>query len=75
MFYVIILGIKLIKTLTKIDNTVDEINNKVSSLEGVFNVVEKTGSFVDGVSDKFIMLVSSFIEKIVKKRKGRDDYE
>lgn len=71
----IIAGIKLIKTLSKIDCTIDEVNEKLTKVDGVFNVVEKTGTFVDKISDKAIMLLSSLIGKFINKKKGNDDYE
>ena len=71
----IILAIRFIKTLSKVDKTVDEISDKISKVDGVFNVVEKTGNFVDGVSDKFIMLISGIVGKLLNRKKGNDDDE
>mgnify|MGYP007122122763 CR=1 FL=1 len=71
----IIVGIKLIKTLTKLDNTLDVIDDKLTKTDGVFNIVEKTGSFANEISDKAVVLASSLISKFIKRKKGNDDDE
>ena len=38
----IILGIKLIITMNKIEDVVDDINKKVKSLNGLFSIVDAT---------------------------------
>ena len=38
----IILGIKLIITMNKIENVVDDINTKDKSLNGLFSVIDMT---------------------------------
>ena len=38
----IILGVKLIITMNKIENVVDDINTKVKTLDGFFSVIDFT---------------------------------
>ena len=73
----IILGIKLIMTIDKINVLIDEVKEKVDSLNNLFR-------FINGISDKFALLSSkmtdsvlSLISRIGNKilRKGEDDYE
>ena len=73
----IILGIKLIITIDKINVLIDEVKEKVDSLNNLFR-------FINGISDKFALLSSkmtdsvlSLISRIGNKilRKGEDDYE
>lgn len=71
----IIVGIKLIKTLSRVDKTLDVIDDKLSKTDGVFNIVEKTSSFADEISDKAAVLASSLISKFIKRKKGIDEDE
>lgn len=71
----IIIGIKLIKTLSKVDKTLEVIDEKLTKTDGVFNIVEKTGTFADDISDKVIMLLTNLVGKFINKRKGNDDDE
>ncbi|MBQ9013629.1 MAG: hypothetical protein IJ094_08780 [Bacilli bacterium] len=71
----IIVGIKLIKTLSKFDKTLDVIEDKLTKTDGVFNIVEKTGSFANEISDKAVLLASNLISKFIKRKKGIDEDE
>lgn len=73
----IILGIKLIITIDKINRVVDDLEDKVASLNGVFRVI-------NGISDKFSLISSKIIDTVVslisrignkKNREDEDDYE
>ncbi len=73
----IVLGIKLIITIDKVNAVVDDITEKVSSLNNFFKVIS-------GISDKFALFSSklsdtvlSFISRIGNSRKGKeeDEYE
>ena len=70
----IVLGIKLIITMNKIDGVVDDINKKLSSLNGFFSVVDFTTDKLAMVSDKFIDGITSLIRKIFN-RKKEEEYE
>lgn len=65
----IILGIKLIITMNKIDNVVDDISGKVSSLNGFFSVIDFTTDKLSLISDKVVDSATSLINKIFKNRK------
>ena len=73
----IILGIKLIITIDKINRVVDDLEDKVASLNGVFRVI-------NGISDKFSLISSKVIDTVVslisrignkKNREDEADYE
>ena len=68
----IILGIKLIKTLSRVEKTLDVVDDKLAKTDGMFSVFDKTGSFVDEISDKVIMLITNLIGKFINKKKGND---
>lgn len=68
----IILGIKLIKTLTKIDNVIDDVNGKMRKVNGVFEIIDKTTDYASAVSDKIVNGIVNFVNSLFKKKKGND---
>lgn len=73
----IILGIKLIITIDKVNVVVDDVTEKVNSLNSVFRII-------NGISDKFSLLSSKLTDTVVsliskignkKYREDEDDYE
>ena len=74
----IILGIKAIGTLNKIDIMVDDINDKVKSLNGLFSVIDFTTDKIAYITDKAFSGISSVISRLFiknKKKKGEDEDE
>lgn len=71
----IILGIKLIRTLKKVDNVIDDVNNKMEKVDGVFNIIDKTADYASLISDKVINGISGLIGALFKKRRGNDSDE
>lgn len=73
----IILGIKFIITIDKINYLVDDVTNKVKTLDTVFNmfnlVNDKLGVLTGKVSELFINLFDKIMN--FKRRKVEDDYE
>lgn len=70
----IIIAVKVIKTMDKVNVIVDNVNDKVESLDNLFYII-------DGASSKFSLLTSRFIDFIVglydkifrKKENGKED--
>ena len=78
LIVLIILGIKLIITMNKIENVVDDINVKVDKLNGLFNIIDYTTDKLAIVSDKMVEGVSYVIKKMFfkkNKKKEEKDYE
>lgn len=71
----IVLGIKLIKTLKKVDSVIDDVNGKMSKVNGVFDIIDKTTDYASSISDKIIGAISSFINVLLRKKKGNDEDE
>ena len=71
----IILGIKLIVTMNKIENVVDDINTKVKSLNGFFSIVDYATDKLALLSDRFVDVISSLIRKMFVKKEGKDNNE
>ena len=68
----IILGIKLIRTLKKVDNVIDDVNVKMTKVNGVFDIIDKTTDYAANISDKVISVISNFINVLLRKKKGND---
>ena len=77
----IILGIKFIKTINKIEKVVDDVNDKVESLNGFFHVIDFTTDRIVALTDLIVDKVSMFITKIFtpnkeenkKNKKNKED--
>ena len=64
----IILGIKLIITVDKVLKIVDDVNDKVQSLNGFFNLVDFTTDKIVSITDKVVEGVSGLIGGVFRKR-------
>lgn len=71
----IIIGIKLIGILNKVDRVVDDVEDKVSSLNGVFHAVDKFSDNVNTISEAVVSNVVGFVSKIFGKKKSVIDEE
>lgn len=64
----IILGVKLIITMNKIEDVVDDINTKVKTLDGFFSVIDFTTDKLAMLSDRVVETISSFIKRLFKRK-------
>ena len=71
----IILGIKLIITMNKIELVVDDINGKVKKLNGLFSIIDVTTDRLAMLSDKVVDGVSLVIRKLFSRNKRKDTDE
>lgn len=77
----IVLGIKLINVMKKMEKVVDDINTKVSSLNGVFSIIDATTDRLALLSDRMVDGISLIIRKLFAKKnkkskeKENDDNE
>lgn len=71
----IVLGIKLIITMNKIEVVVDDISIKVGKLNGLFSVIDATTDKLSMLSDKMVDAVSVLIRKVFKRKKRKDDID
>ena len=70
LIVLIILCLKVIGTLKKVDKVVDDVENKVGKLDGVFSIIDKSTDAVSLVSDKIIDFVSSAVMKIFSRKEN-----
>ncbi len=65
----IILGVKFIKTITKIEKVVDDVNEKVESLNGFFHIIDFTTDKIVALTDVIVDKISMFISKLFAPKK------
>ena len=68
----IVLGIKLINVMNKMEQVVDDINTKVSSLNGIFSIIDATTDKLSLLSDRMVDGISLIIRKLFAKKKKKD---
>lgn len=72
----IILGIKSIITINKVEKVVDDVNDKVQSLNGVFSVIDFTTDKLALVADKLVEGICGIFSKLfIGKKKGEKENE
>ena len=71
----IIIGVKLIKTMNKVQMIVDDVEKKVNSLNGIFSVIEMTSNKVATIYDRLISGVWAIVDKFISKKERKDEDE
>ena len=71
----IILGVRSIRTMKKVEKVVDDVNEKVESLNGLFKVVDFTTDRLVLLTDKVVEGISKVASKLFFKRKGKEKEE
>lgn len=70
----IILGIKSIITINKVEKVVDDVNEKVESLNGLFQIVDFTTDKLVSITDKVIDGISTLASRLfLKKKKNKKE--
>lgn len=60
----IILGVKFIMTLDKIEKVVEDVNDKVQTLNGFFHIIDYTTDKIAFATDKVVDGIASIFHKI-----------
>ncbi len=72
----IVIGIKTIITMDKVDKIVNSVNNKVESLNSIFNIVDFASDKITVFVEKTIEFASNLISKLwYKKSIDEEDEE
>lgn len=71
----IVLGIKLMHTLKKVDIVLDDVNNKMAKVDGVFNIIDMTTDYAASIGDKIIGTISNIVNTLIGRKKGNDEDE
>lgn len=66
----IILGIKSIITLNKVEKVVDDVNEKVQTLNGFFHIIDYTTDKIALATDKVVDGITSFVSRIFFNKKN-----
>ena len=64
--------------MNKVDGIVDNVEGKVNSLNGLFNIIDKTSLKLNGIFEKSSDLVTKIVDKVLSiknKRKDEDEDE
>ncbi len=65
----IVLGIKTIITVSKIEKIVDNVNEKMESLNPLFNLLDFAGDRIASLSDTVLDFFNGFMGKLFTKNK------
>lgn len=65
----IILGIKSIITVNKVEKVVDDVNEKIESLNGLFRIVDFTTDKIVTLTDRVVDGLSSLATRLLFKNK------
>lgn len=65
----IIIILRAMKTVQKIDTVVENVNEKVNSLNTFFGIIDLTTDKLTIMGSRIIDLISNFISKVFKKNK------
>ncbi len=73
----IILGIKFIITLSKVEKVVEDVNEKVQTLNGFFHIIDYTTDKIALATDKVVDGITGFFKKCFfdKKKKTKKNKE
>lgn len=71
----IIIGIKVIITMNKVEDIIDNVETKVNSLNGLFNIVEMASSKISGIYERIADFFIGIVDKLIFKKKERKEDE
>ena len=66
----IILGIKFILTMNKVDDVIDDLTMKVKSLDKLFEIIDFTTDRISLVGDTVLNFVTTKVKKLFKSKKN-----
>lgn len=72
----IVLAMRLLKTLRKVDHIIEDVQDKSSKIDGVFDLVAQTTDAVSILSNKIIEATVGFVTGwLSKKKRGNEENE
>ena len=71
----IILVVKCIGTVKRINTVVEDVSNKASKLDGVFHLIDNTTDIISGISDKAIDFIMGLITGLFTRKKKNIEEE
>lgn len=71
----IVLGIKLIRTVDRFNDLADDITKKINSLNSFFGIMDMVTDKLSFLSDKLVDNIASFITKLFTRKDKRKEDE
>ena len=71
----IILVVKVINTLKKVDVILDDVNQKMVKVDGLFNIIDNMTDYAASLSDRIIGGITNMINLVFHRKKGRNNDE
>jgi len=71
----IILAIKAINAMTKVERIIDNVEGKVKSLDGIFNIIDITTDKLSMMSDSIFNTLYNFVLNIFSKIRNKEEVE
>ena len=72
LIVLIILGVKLIYTVNKTNQILDDAYNKTKSLNGFFNAIDSITDTLSNLSDSIVSNVTGIISKVFQKKRKKE---
>lgn len=71
----IVLGIKTIITMNKVEKVVDSVNDKVESLNSIFSIIDFTTDKIASFTDKVVEVAGNVFGRLFLKRGKKEEEE
>ncbi len=75
LIVLIVLGIKFIGVLDKVDRVVDNIEDKVNSLNTAFSLIDKTTDSIVGIGNTVVGAVNGLVSRFTRKKVYEEEDE
>ena len=69
------IGIKLIVTLQKVDELLDDVKAKIKTFDRVFELVDTVNDKVSIVGDTVIGIISGAVKRLIKVKRNKNKYK
>lgn len=71
----IIIGLKIVGILNKVQDVLDNVEDKINSLNGIFSVIENINARFGSIADKTYGFIENLITKLIHRKSSKDDDE
>ena len=75
IIFIIVFVYKLIKTLDKTNEILDDVNGKVKKLDGLFEVIDKSADTINMITNRAVDVVIGAVSKLFKKKRKDEEDE
>ncbi len=72
LIIMMVLGIKLIGILDKVDRVIDNVEEKINSLNVAFSLIDKTTDSLVSIGNTIVGSVTSLVSKVFNRKKFND---